>query len=553
MRQLRLTTYAVIALAALLIVAGTPSASALNFSEQELATLAWQGHGPKYIHTKFSCSSSRDLCTEVRNPEEIWGYHYVGHDEPAVLFDSKKPGSGNDMTYQIQLPHEPKGAYSDRKSYDFELGPAFWFGMAMCDTYSYPQTVGTCTPDSDSNAINPAKSIKHPGAAYMELQFYPPGWIPQFAAQSCDPTKWCASMTIDSLSANPITGTMLNNSCQGRILGGAEYGNFAYLTRNGLPQGPPNPLEFDPNSTAGGQPGPKALLMKPGDKLTLYMHDSPNGLVTKIIDHTSGQTGWMTASAANEFGHIVPAPTGTKCHVQYYNFHPMYSTSQPNTTVPWAAATYNVAAVEELGHFDWCTHIDANSTDGACNGLEGPAGHRSPADADDTFCFGAEESLFYPATGCTNSNDPGFDGASYVEDWPDGKSTHPTPLYFSSPLTKGTPYSTVAFNTDLPAVETPDIGGKCNVRTGTGCTNPPPTDQGKPAFYPYWSTVSKKGGCYWAIGNLAGKPGTTNSFGGNSKAEFGPLQPSVSWVNKGGGATETDRLDYQRTLAGNPC
>lgn len=551
MRHLRPATYAVVAFAVLGLMAGATSASALTLSEQELATLAWQGGGQSYIHTKYSCSSNRDLCTEVRNPEQIWGYHYVGHDEPAVLFDSKKPGSGNNVTYQIQLPREPKGRYSNHKSYDFELGPAFWFGMAICDNWSYPQTVNTCKPDSDLNAVNPAKSIRHPGAAYMELQFYPPGWVPQFAAQACDPTKWCASLTTDSLSANPITGTMLNASCQNRILGGAEYGNFAYLTRNGLPQAPPDPLEFDP--VAGGQPGPRVLYMKPGDRLTLYMHDSPHGLVTKIVDHTSGQSGFMTASAANDFGHIAPAPTGTRCHLQYYDFHPMYSTSQPSTTVPWAAASYNIAVVQEVGHFDFCTHIDPNSTDGQCNGLEGPPGHRSPADADDTFCFGAEESLFYPVTGCTNSNDPGFDGPSYVRDWPDGKASHPTPFYFSSPTTHGTPYSTVAFNTDLPAVETPDIGGKCNVRTGKGCTNPPPTDGHKPAFYPYFSTVSTKGGCRWAIGNLAGAPGTKSSFGGSSKTEFGPLQPSVSWVNNGGGATETDYLDFQRTLSGNPC
>jgi hypothetical protein len=359
-------------------------------------------------------------------------------------------------------------------------------------------------------------------------------------------------MTIDSLSVNPIAGTMLNQTCQNQISGGLEYVNFAYLTHNGEPQGPPNPLEFTPD--ASGIPGPHVLYMNPGDQLTVSLHDSVDGLVTKVVDHTSHQSGFMTASAGNGFGHIVPAPTGTGCHVKYYNFHPMYSTSQPNTTVPWAAATYNVAFDTEVGHFDFCTHIDANSPVGACNGLEGPAGQQEAADGDDAFCFPSSESLLYPVTGCVNSNDPGFDGPSYVKDWPNGKGNHPTPILFSSPLIGGTTaYSQAAFNNDLPAVETPDIGGRCDIVTGHGCTDPPPSDDGTPAFYPYYSTVSTPAGCRWAPGNMAGAPGVTNTFGGNAKAEYGPIFGYRGYVQNGGGATQKLYLDYQRVLPNNPC
>lgn len=526
-----------------------PGAYGLTASQQVLATSLWQN--PAYSHTKYSCAYSNALCTEVANPEDIWGDTYVGHDEPAVLFYSNKAGSGNDMTYQVTVPREPKGPFSEHKSYDFELNAAFWFGMAMCDTFSYPQTVGTCKPDSDSNAVNVTTSRKHPGSAYMELQFYPPGWVPQFADESCSPTKWCAAMTIDSLSENPIQGTNLNQTCQAKILGGEEYTNFAYLTRNGEPQGPPNPVQFDP--IASGQPGPHVLYMNPGDHLTVSLHDSLDGLVTKVIDTTSHQSGFMTASAANGFGHIVPAPTGSRCAVKYYDFHPMYSTSQPNTTVPWAAASYNVAFVDEIGHFDFCTHIDANSPEAQCDGLEGGPGNREPADADDLFCFASEESLLYPATGCTNANDPGFDGSSYIRDWPDGKAIHPTPILFSSPTTGGAAYSQVAFNTDLPRIEASDLGGKCDRITGHNCTNPPPTDDHKPAFYPYYSTVNTPAGCRWALGQLAGVSGTTDSFGGNSKAEFGPLLLARHYVFNGGGATVAEYDDYQKVLSNNPC
>ncbi len=527
-------------------LAAAPSAVALSASDNAKAIFAMGGYGS----AKTSCWNSTSLCTEIANPQDFWGKWYVGHDEPSVLFYSRIPGSGYRMSYSLKLPRDPAGAYSNSKSYNFELHPAFWFGMAMCDTFSYPQTNPACKPDSDSNAVDVRTNPRHPGAGYMELQFYPPGWIPQFAATSCDPTKWCAALNIDSLSENPIAGTTLNPTCQSQILGGIEYINYAYLTRNGEPQGPPNPLQF--SAAASGIPGPNVLYMNPGDNLVVSLADSPNGLVTRIVDKTTGQTGFMTASAANHFGHIVPAPTGTSCNVKYYDFHPMYSTSGPNTTVPWTAHTYNIAFADEIGHFDFCTHIDANS--GSCNGLEGIPGDQEPADGDDNFCFPSDESLRYPASGCTDTNDPGFDGVPYHPLWPDGNTTvHPTPILFTSPLTVGgARYSQMAFEADLPRIEAADFGGSCDRTTGAGCTNPPPTDDGHPAaFYPYFSTTGTTGACRWGIGSTL--PNTLNNFGGSSATEFGHLHASYYYVFNGGGATAAVIDNYQRVLPTNPC
>ena len=72
----------------------------------------------------------------------------------------------------------------------------------------------TCTPDSDTNIFdgsNPAAADyigKHPGTAFMEMQFYPPGWAPWPVpgASAATPTQWCAALNIDSLSENPNTG-----------------------------------------------------------------------------------------------------------------------------------------------------------------------------------------------------------------------------------------------------------------------------------------------------------------------------------------------------------
>src|SRR6266581_9381040 len=130
-------------------------------------------------HATINCEYS-SLCAEVANSADVFGSEYVGHDEPSGVFYSNVAGSGNHMAYSLQLPRDPSPAHPNTpgKSYQFELNGAMWLGMALCDTQSYPEQVSTCTPDSDSNIVDPAVSPKHPGTAFMELQFYPPGWVP---------------------------------------------------------------------------------------------------------------------------------------------------------------------------------------------------------------------------------------------------------------------------------------------------------------------------------------------------------------------------------------
>src|ERR1700745_797169 len=129
-------------------------------------------------HAAINCAYS--LCTEVANSADVFGSEYVGHDEPSAVFYSNVPGSGNHASYSIHLPRDPSAANPNTpgKSYQFELNGSMWLGMARCATQSYPEQVSPCTPASDSNILDPAVSPRHSGAAFMELQFYPPGWIP---------------------------------------------------------------------------------------------------------------------------------------------------------------------------------------------------------------------------------------------------------------------------------------------------------------------------------------------------------------------------------------
>ena len=508
--------------------------------------------GTQYPY-KPDCRDALPLCAEVANPQEAFGNYYVGHDEPAVEFFSNTPGSGNHMQYQLTMPTEPAGAFSQTKGYDFELHPAFWFGMALCDTQSYPEQQPKCTPDSDSNIVDPTQTSRAPGVAFMELQFYPPGWIPQFAGSSCDATKWCVALNIDSLSEDPINGTTLNGSCQNRLLGGIEYINFAFLTLDGKPLGPPNPLQFDP-ATSGNPNNSDTLFLNQGDKASVTLTDTASGFEAIVDDTTSGQTGHMVASAANSFGQVKYQPKGNGCTVLPYDFHPMYSTSSPQTRVMWAAHGYNIAMSDEIGHFDFCSHISANT--GSCDGLEGIPGDQEAADGDDNFCAPGVAALLYPATGCPDSNAPGFDGTSYQNYWPDGSASKPTPILFSSPKTGNsfsTSYPQMAFETDLPRIEAADLGGKCQrLTTGADCVNPPVSDDGTPvAFYPYFSTVATTAGCNFGIGSTL--PNTIDNFGGSSASEFGPLTALTYWTFRGHGATNQRLNNFNSGPLTNSC
>jgi hypothetical protein len=208
-----------------------------------------------------------------------------------------------------------------------------------------------------------------------------------------------------------------------------------------------------------------------------------------------------------------------------YAFHPEYSTANPRGNT-WSAHTYNVAMSDEIGHFENCLAINAQ---GDCS----KAGSQDPSlDADDSGCVPGTDSLLVRIDGCF-SPDSDYDGQSYRPDWPGtnpnvarDQALHPSPVLFTSPLTQGRNYPTIAFETDLPRIEASDSQANppfCDRTTGANCVNPPPGAQ----FYPFFSTTSRYGGgCAWQEGGRY-LPGTTNDFGGSSTAEFGPLLKSV--------------------------
>ena len=532
-------------------------------------------------------------CAEVADWKDAGFEYYVGHDEPSLLFYSNRPGSGNDSTYKLTLPTEPATAPdasgSSPVTWDFQLHPTFWFGMILCAAGSYPEQTKSCTPDSDSN-IKPLAQA--PGQAFLELQFYPPGWFPT----SCTAKRWCVAMVLWSLAEDPVNGTVLNDNCASQI-GGLEYPNLAYLTKSGKPTGPPIPT-----NGASFTPTADWLLMGQGDKVTVSIHDSPHGLQTVVSDQTTGETGSMTASGANGFGYADYQPTGSSCTIVPYDFHPEYSTSRaptmqacpagvypnvpgnPNPTAPvcaaqdgtrvqWAAHSYNIAFSDEIGHFDWCNNI----LFGACtiNAKEGPGlTHQNDSDSGFNCFFGVQGADFTPGgpvsasdgngvavPGCLAEND-GFDGGSYQANRWAPAATAPTPIKFSSPTTgeDRNHYAQAAYEANIPRITalnatdwncSRSTGTQVNVdpvtgaptNTGLPCANPPKTDLGGAGFYPTFGQSGSGGNCRWIFGNYA-----------NPTTQYGQALNKLVYLTFGGGGTAFRYLfENDRNFAPSGC
>ena len=178
----------------------------------------------------------------------------------------------------------------------------------------------------------------------MELQFYPPGFTPFIDSTGCSASKWCSALTIDSLECT-FGFASCNPACE-------EPTNFAYLQLNGVPTGPPAPQDTNVKTFT---PNGFTLEMSPGDVLEVSISDPAGGLFVEVHDLTTGQTGWMQASAGNGFANTNIAD----CSGNPYTFHAEYDTAAQQNQVPWAAAKGGVLMEQEIGHDESCNSLAA--------------------------------------------------------------------------------------------------------------------------------------------------------------------------------------------------
>jgi hypothetical protein len=505
--------------------------------------------------SSFGCDEGSPLCTDTFLHQSTEGY-YIGHDEPAVAFLDSRHGSGYDVTYRIRLPKEPATQPTqdgtNGYTWSFEQRVAFWYSMVLCDTESAPEYTHSCEPDTDHNIFtstdpsSPRYMGKAPGSAFLELQFYPPGWVPQFTGFDCPGLKWCVNLTIDSFNVDLNNGINNNAACLGSV--GPEPVNWAYLTFDGHPHAPPDPISLVTNPATGNPDPTTDLQPNPGDLLTLHIFDTLEGLRVEVTDRTTGQTGSMTASAANGFQQVIFDPSSSTCTERPYTFHPMFASSTKRTRTSWAAHTFNVGASDEIGHFEWCDQVNPDLTCASSPTAGDP-------DADDFPCFPASFSSLVQVSGCVAlAGDLDFDGPAYQPaSWPGGTSGAfhdrftPDPWQFTSPtFAGGQNFRHVAFESDTPAIESTNAGGTCNTQTGEGCfAVPAPAN-----FYPFYTTARDVNGhCVWQLGggNISG---TTNDFGGTAESAWGSLNPQP-YIFPGG--TQIRYETFRNDLIGNPC
>jgi hypothetical protein len=501
-----------------------------------------------------------DVCTDIRGFAGIHNAnlddgrfsdngHYIGHDEPDLTFLSSRPGSGNDVTWTETLPMDPAADPTVANpgsdvTHWFELSIAPWFSMALCNQYSYPQT--RCKPNSDSNAPRqgfpgaPRHGFPGGGSSFLEVQFYAPGEAPFFDNISCDNSHWCASLHINDLECT-LNFRHCNNAC-------IEPTNFAFIQQDGVPTGPAGPQV---STISSFTPNDQTLLMNPGDTLRVHIFDSAldgggHALEVAIDDLTTGESGFMQASAANGF----MATNIGNCKGIPFNYEPEYSTAKQGNIIPWAALQANISTQFEIGHWIPCTSL-SDPASGIDDLISFTAGDEfwltchGPYEAQDDSAndegFGGD-AFCYPAgdehtalnqfgvfadpntlTGCLNflNNDIDFDSTSYWPDWPTGvapTATTPGSFVQSPPTSHGELYEQSFFQTTV-ALSEPTCEEDIS-----GCTVPPP---GPGNFYPYWSTITNGSSCSILFGNVA-SGGGVNDYGGD--AQYGvDMRPVIGY------------------------
>lgn len=230
--------------------------------------------------------------------------------------------------------------------------------------------------------------------------------------------------------------------------------------------------------------------------------------MTKIEDLTTGQSGFMVASAHNGYRTLNP----NTCAGTDFSFHPEFATAKFGNFTSWAALQANVNVAFEIGHF-----------------TPGVSGDNDP---DDAPCFPGPT-----VAGCLDfatGGDIDFDGTSYLRDWPDGSSTHAEPLLVGAVSGRGLgplsavdgeyvqPYRVMQIETDVILSET-----TCNTNNGKGCVVPPRGAK----FYPSYAVTTEDQNCTLMFGNFGGSG--INNFG--AVKQYGTPNNTWFFANNSGG------------------
>ena len=276
--------------------------------------------------------------------------------------------------------------------------------------------------------------------------------------------------------------------------------------------------------------------MNPGDVIKVHMFDAPvpggRALEAEETDLTTGQSGYMIASAANGFMNTNPAD----CNGTPFNFEPEYSSARAQNIIPWGIGPYMINNEFEIGHFEACTSVSEPAIvtealhrhllpalPGPVRVSRGGSRRSSPTTRRATGPVTRTAGTAAPnlVTGCDvffdAIGDLDYDGTPYYPDWPDSV----TPDRFPS-----------TFLQQQPTTWRPSLSGdpvrdrhqreRSSTRTatppGAGCVLPP---KGPGNFYPYWTQAKVAGPACGSSATCA----TATRFGGD--AQYGSVGPDT--------------------------
>ena len=217
---MRRTLTFVLAIAALAALAGTSEASS-GGTREAVRTVAAAGKVPtvRIAGPQHWCGTNGVTCSDpATNWDEIAGYQhavsqgapilpYIGHDEPSVHFFYTAPdrATTSRSICGFQRIHPPgRARMAAAATGDSSSASRSGSACRLCDDQGAPNPDGAalsghptipCKPDSDSNLYaspNPSSPRYFglgPGQGFMELQFYPPGWVAWPAGVGCDATR----------------------------------------------------------------------------------------------------------------------------------------------------------------------------------------------------------------------------------------------------------------------------------------------------------------------------------------------------------------------------
>ena len=275
--------------AAVLIVAALTAPKAIAGATTARTSAAHAGSAAQ-AYDESLCQSRSSLCIDTYdNPAG----EYVGHDEPSLEFKSAQPGSGNDMTYTMTLPEGAQDpAHAAGTGGDVEL-PAPPDVLVRPDPVRHasprPSTrrparrTPTPTTWSAPNPTAPDYIGKHPGNALHGTAVLRPRLrapvrglrLHRAPVLRRHDDRQPHPRTRTPASRTPPPATTTSSAARSRSTGPTS-------PRAAPRRRPANPLFTgtfaSPNLSAVNPNLNKDLLMSPGDRIRIHMHDTAGRL-----------------------------------------------------------------------------------------------------------------------------------------------------------------------------------------------------------------------------------------------------------------------------------